>query len=142
MSLDKGAAQARRGAMFGGDENAPGSRTMWLLRVEFAEKSTGIIRLVGPERDAVVGVSYLSLRFFAHRERAARLAQARRSSSVILEKNALAPAPAALSPPSRPRATAAGFFRFAMLPDLTMVTQGSETLTAYAANCILLTTRS
>ena len=66
--------------------------------------------------------------FLAHRARAARLAQARRSSSVILEKNALAPAPAALSPPSRPRATAAGFFRFAMVPDLTMVAQGYRDL--------------
>jgi len=59
--------------------------------------------------------------FFAHRARAARLAKARRSSSVIWEKNALAPAPAALSPPRRPRATAAGFFRFAMVADLTTV---------------------
>jgi len=54
--------------------------------------------------------------FFAQRARAARLAKARRSSSVIWEKNALAPAPAALSPPRRPRATAAGFFRLAIQP--------------------------
>src|SRR5215467_15697391 len=54
--------------------------------------------------------------FLAHRARAARLAKARRSSSVILEKNAFAPAPAALSPPRRPRATAAGFFRLAIQP--------------------------
>jgi len=53
--------------------------------------------------------------FLAHRARAARLAKARRSSSLIFSKKARPPAPAALSPPSRPRATAAGFLGFAML---------------------------
>jgi len=47
---------------------------------------------------------------FAHRALAAFRASALRSSSLIAAKRTLAPRPAAAFPPSRPSATAAGFF--------------------------------